>query len=332
MDSALEILEVPEELVNFIKTCSKFIIAGHKEPDGDCVGSQLALRSVLSRMGKEAIVCSAGPFKRTEIKEYIGQFVPIPPDANKTDTKVIIVDCTGRDRTGNINEILNKFPCAVIDHHAAVTHPPSTIEEPVYVDPSAPSCSLLIYKVINALEFDITEEEASLLLFGMCTDTGFFRHLTEKNAHVFECVAKLVSCGASPKKIFYKLNGGKNLNSRKLLGNILSRTESHYNGKLLLSYETLDEFETFGFEARDSDNLNQMLLAVEGTEAIVIIRQECADNCTVSFRSLDKVDVSQIAASLGGGGHKNASGLTMKGDLAFVKQILLDSFKNIFAE
>jgi len=332
MDSGLEILDVPEELVTFIKTCSKFIIAGHKEPDGDCVGSQLALRGALLRMGKEAIVCSAGPFKRAEIKEYTNQFVAIPPEANKTNTKVIIVDCSGKERTGNINEILNEFPCAVIDHHAAVNHPPSTIDEPVYIDPNAPSCSLLIYKVINALGLESTEEEASLLLFGMCTDTGFFRHLTERNAQVFECVAKLVSRGASPKKIFYKLNGGKNLISRKLLGNILSRTESYFNGKLLLSYETLNEFETFGLEARDSDNLNQMLLAVEGTEAIVIIRQECADNCTVSLRSIDKVDVSLIAASLGGGGHKNASGLTMKGDIPFVKQILLDSFKNIFTE
>jgi len=332
MGSDLELLEVPEELVNFIKTCSKFIIAGHKEPDGDCVGSQLALRSVLLRMGKEAIVCSAGPFKRAEIKDYVEQFVDVPPEANKKDTKVIIVDCTGKERTGNIHDIIKKFPCAVIDHHAAVTHPPSSVEEPVYVDPNAPSCSLLIYKVINALGFEVTEEEASLLFFGMCTDTGFFRHLTEKNAQVFECAAKLVSCGASPKKIFYKLNGGKSLNSRKLIGNILSRAESHFDGKLLLSYETLDEFKTFGFEARDSDNLNQMLLAVEGTEAIVIIRQELADNCTVSFRSIDKVDVSQIAASLGGGGHKNASGLTMKGDIPFVKQILLDSFKNIFVQ
>jgi phosphoesterase RecJ-like protein len=330
MDSSLEILEVPQELVYFIKTCSKFIIASHKEPDGDCVGSQLALRSVLLRMGKEAIVCSEGPFKRSELKDYSGQFVTIPPETNKTDTRVIIVDCAGKERTGDLNEILNEFPCAVIDHHAAVTHPPSTNEAPVYLDPNAPSCTLLIYKLINALELELTEEEASLLLFGICTDTGFFRHLTDKNAQVFECVAKLISCGASPKKTFYKMNGGKNLNSRILLGHILSRTESHFNGKLLLSYETLDEFTTFGFEGRDSDSLNQMLLAVEKTEAVVIIRQELADNCTVSLRSIDKVDVSQIAASFGGGGHKNASGLTMKGDITFVKQKMLESFKNIF--
>jgi len=330
MDSTLQIHEVPQELVNFIKAGSKFIVVGHKEPDGDCVGSQLALRSVLLRMGKSAIVSSAGPFKRAELKEYEGQFSAIPLETNKTDTKVIIVDCSGKERTGSLNEILKDFSCAVIDHHAAVTHLPSTIEEPVYIDPNAPSCSLLIFKVIKALGFELTEGEASLLLLGICTDTGFFRHLTEKNAEVFECVANLISCGASPKKTFYKMNGGKNLKSRILLGNILSRTESHFNGKLLLSYETLNEFETFGLEARDSDNLNQMLLAVEGAEAVVVIRQECADNCTVSLRSIDKIDVSQIAASLGGGGHKNASGLTMKGDVSFVKQIMLNSFKNIF--
>jgi len=330
MDSILKKFEVPEELVNFIKTGSKFIVAGHKEPDGDCVGSQLALRSALLRLGKEAIVCSAGPFKRIELKEYSKQFVAIPPETDRKETKVIIVDCSGKERTGDLNETLSEFPCAVIDHHAAVTHSPSTKEAPVYVDSNAPSCAVLIYKLILTLGLDFTEEEASLLLFGICTDTGFFRHLTENNAAIFEYTAKLISCGASPKKTFYKINGGKSLSSRILLGNILSRTESHFDGRLLFSYETLSESETFGFEGRDSDSLNQMLLAVDKVEAVVIIRQELVDNCTVSFRSIDKIDVSKIAASLGGGGHKNAAGLAIKGEIPSVKQKILDSFNNIF--
>ena len=113
------------ELVQFIKNSSKFIIAGHKEPDGDCVGSQLALRSALIRLGKEAVVCSAGPFKRTELRNYAGEFIDITKE-DTTGAKVIIVDCTGRERTGDIKEFLDKFPCAIIDHHAAATHPPST--------------------------------------------------------------------------------------------------------------------------------------------------------------------------------------------------------------
>jgi len=328
--SGIDISEVPEELITFIKTGSSFIIAGHKEPDGDCVSSQLALRSVLLRMGKTAIACSAGPFKRVEIKDYSDKFSAILPEINRKDTKVIIVDCSGKERTGDLQETLNEFSCAIIDHHAAVTHPPSTIEHPVYIDSSAPACSILIYKVIDALGFDLNEEEASLLLFGICTDTGFFRHLTENNAQVFEYIAKLILHGASPKKTFYKMNGGKSLSSRVLLGNILSRTESFFDGKLLLSYETLSESEVFGFEGRDSDTLNQLLLGVENTEAVVIIRQELVDNCTVSFRSIDKVDVAKIAASFGGGGHKNAAGLAMKGEIPFVKEKVLDAFKNVF--
>ncbi|MCL2442272.1 MAG: bifunctional oligoribonuclease/PAP phosphatase NrnA [Treponema sp.] len=335
MDSNVEFLEVPNELVEFIKTGSKFIIAGHKEPDGDCVGSQLALRSVLLRLGKEAIIYTAGPFKRTELKNFICQLSNHESDPDYLNrwsdgAKVIIVDCSGRERTGEIQDFLEKFPCAIIDHHAAVTHPPSTDEAPVYVDATSPSCTLLIYKLINALGLILTEEEATLLLFGLCTDTGFFRHLTEKNAAVFDITAILIRCGASPKKIFSIINGGKSLSSRILLGNILSKTESHFDGRLLLSFETLDEYNIFGYESRDTDSLNQLLVSVEGVEAVVIIRQESADYCTVSLRSIDKINVSQIAASFNGGGHKNASGLTMKGDITFVKQKMLEAFSAVF--
>jgi phosphoesterase RecJ-like protein len=328
MDSDLEILEPPDELIEFIKSCSKFIIAGHKEPDGDCVGSQLALRSALLRMGKGAIACSAGPFKRTELNDYSTQFSAVPEDDK--DAKVIIIDCASKERTGSIHDLLEKYPYAIIDHHAAVTYPESTKESPVYVDANAPSCTLLIYKLITTFGLEIIEEEAKYLFFGLCTDTGFFRHLTDKNARVFEVASKLISRGASPKVIFNEINGGKSLNSRILLGNVLSRTESHYDGRLLLSYETFDEFNYFGLQSRDSDTLNQMLLSVKGVEAVVIIRQEQTENCTVSLRSVDKVNVAKIAAHFCGGGHKNAAGLTMKGDIPFVKQKLLEYFSNTF--
>ena len=331
-------VEVPPELVEFIKTNSRFIIAGHKEPDGDCIGSQLALHSALVRLGKDAVICSPGPFKRTELRGLAGKFkavsqVPefnLEPDAKLPDTKIIIVDCTGRDRTGEIHEFIMKFPCAVIDHHSTVNHPPSTRKEPVYVDANSPSCTLLVYKLIQALGLDITEEEATFLLFGICTDTGFFRHLTEKNSDVFEATAKMIRRGANPKNIFNIINGGKTLSSRILIGKILSRTESYFDGKLLVSYETLEEFNSFGLINRDSDTLYQLLLSVDGVQAALIIRQECAENCTVSLRSVDKIDVEQIASSFGGGGHKNASGLTMKGDISFVKQNMLKLFSDIF--
>ena len=326
MDADREIKTVPAELLQFIETGSKFIIAGHKEPDGDCVGSQLALRSALLRLGKEAVVCSAGPFKRTELTEFAKQFTDVPE--GEEDAKVIIVDCSSMDRTGNIHKSLEGYPYAVIDHHAAVTAASS--DGPLFIDAESPSCTLLIEKLITALGLNLNKEEADMLLFGLCTDTGFFRHLTEKNAQVFIAAARMVQCGASPKGIYSIMNGGKSFNSRLLLGRILCRTESHFDGKLMISHETLEEYSQFGFEARDSDNLNRMLQSIEGVESVVIIRQESADNCTVSLRSNDKIDVSKIASSLGGGGHKNAAGLTMQGVVSSVKETILKSFSEVF--
>jgi phosphoesterase RecJ-like protein len=321
---------VPEEIVQFIKSGSKFIIAGHKEPDGDCIGSQLALRDALVRMGKEAAVCSAGPFKRPEIMRYAPQFITEPCEKEKSDSKLIIVDCSGKDRTGSLQELLEGLPTAVIDHHASGNHPPSAPQAPLFIVPDAPSCTLLIIELINALGLELTVNEANLLFFGLCTDTGFFRFLNEENGDVFETAAKLVRAGASPKEIYRKIHGGKNLNSRILMGHILSRVQPHFDGKLLLAFETLEESDTYGLEGRDSDALNQLLLSVKGVEAVVIIRQESASACTVSLRSADRIDVSKIASSYGGGGHKNAAGLTMKGNIENIRLLMLESFSELF--
>jgi phosphoesterase RecJ-like protein len=204
------------------------------------------------------------------------------------------------------------------------------LQAPVYLDANAPSCTILIEKLITAFDLKLTAEEASLLLFGICTDTGFFRHLTEKDGAVFESAAKMVRHGANPKKIFKIMNGGKSLGSRIMTGNILSRIEAHHNGRLLISYETLEDFQTYGLEGRDSDILFQMILSIEGVEAAAIIREENEEFCTVSLRSADKIDVARIAASYEGGGHKNAAGLTMKGNISYVKQKMLESFSKIY--
>ncbi|MDR0501807.1 MAG: bifunctional oligoribonuclease/PAP phosphatase NrnA [Treponema sp.] len=330
MENEKNFSEVLQDIVSFINTGSKFIIAGHKEPDGDCIGSQLALQSAVKRLGKEAIVCSAGPFSRAELRDYAGFFTAVPPDEEKAGYKLIIVDCSGIYRTGDLKERLDGLPCAVIDHHAASIHGPSKKEAPVYVDSSLPSCTLLIKKLIESLGLSLTCEEASLLFFGLSTDTGFFRHLTDANSSVFEAAAQMVKAGANPKKIYHLTNGGKSFESRILLGNILSRAESYFDGRLLLSYETHEDFKKFNLENRDSDDLNKMLQSIKGVQATVIIRQESDENCTVSLRSVDDIDVSKIAAAFGGGGHKNASGLITKGKITNVKKDILEHFSKIF--
>jgi phosphoesterase RecJ-like protein len=333
---------VPPELVSFIRTGSSFIVAGHKEPDGDCVGSQLALCSVLRRLGKEAIPCSAGPFRRTEIMPYADRFAPVPPD--RTGMRVIVVDCSAPDRTGDLAPLLEGLPAATIDHHAVASSGISAgmkaagaggtvnagTASPVFLDPGAPSTTALVVRLVTALGLEPDPEEAELLLFGLCTDTGFFRHVDEDGAETFDIAADLIRAGASPKRVFQAIHGGKSLNSRILLGTILSRAESRFGGRLILSREEHEDLRRFGPESRDSDSLYQILQSVTGVEAIVIIRQESPENCSIGFRSRDQVDVAALAAAFGGGGHKNAAGATVPGRIDSLMPQILAAFEKIF--
>jgi phosphoesterase RecJ-like protein len=321
---------VPKELLDFIVQGRKFLVAGHKEPDGDCVGSQLALASALRRLGKKAIPCSAGPFKRPEIKGYEQFFTTTIGAAEREDAFVIVVDCSMSSRTGDLSPALEGLPTAVIDHHSKGEHAPSTATAPVFLDPTAPSVTFMLLPLIEALGLTLTCEEAELLFFGLCTDTGFFRHAGEGSAETFEYAARLIRYGVSPKRIYNLMNGGKSLGSRYLLSIQLERMRSYFDGQLLLTSEEYAETQEFGLEGRDSDSLYQLLLGVSGVEAIAIIRQESPDNCTVGLRSRDRADVAAVASRFGGGGHKNAAGMSIAGTIQDIQPQILEAFRAIF--
>jgi len=319
---------VPVQLLDFIRNGKKFLIAGHKEPDGDCVGSQIALASVLRRMGKEAVLCSAGPFKRVEIEKYEELF-SCAPDVDGSEN-VIIVDCSSPDRTGDLEIRLGGLPTAIIDHHEVNQHQPFGEYAAYYVDAHAPATTYMIMKLVSVLGLELTGEEAEILFFGLSTDTGFFRHVDETGARTFEAAADLIHKGANPKLCFRAIYGGKSLDSRRLMGHVLVKAESFFDGKLVVSSEEYEETSRFGLEGRDSDALYQLLQSVAGVEAIVLIRQETPEKCTVGLRSLSWVDVRVIAESFGGGGHKNAAGFALEATISELKQKILKSFENVF--
>jgi phosphoesterase RecJ-like protein len=318
--------KVPPALLRFIDEGQFFVVVGHKEPDGDCVGSQLVIASALNRLGKKALPCSAGPFKRTEVKPFAGRFFPFPADVPREQIRVIVMDCSSLDRVGDLP--LENLPLASVDHHASA----SPSGDAVYLDAAAPSVTCMVLNIITALGLSPTPEEAELLLFGLCTDTGFFRHLDETGAETFGAASRLVRAGASPKRVFAMIHGGKSLDSRLLTGLILSRTRSFFGGRFLLSFETHDDVLRYGGESRDSDTIYQLLMSVEGAEAAALIRQEKPESCTVGLRSKDRIDVASIAASFGGGGHKNAAGASINGTIAGIEPLLLNAFTAVFTE
>lgn len=321
------IFSPPACLLDFIEKHGKFIIAGHDEPDADCIGSQLALASMLKRLGKDALLRSAGPFRKPEVRRYKELFLDAVSDGDREGAAVIVVDCQGPQRTGALCEALRGLPLAIIDHHE---HDEGmSAGNAAYIEAQAASTTVLIFSLFKALRLELSADEARLLFLGLCTDSGFFRHIDMGGEGAFCVAAELVGAGASPKETFAEINGGRTLASRLLLAATLGHTESYFDGKLLLSTESLAETEKYGIENRDSDMLYQLLMSVEGVEAVAVLRQHTEEECAVGLRSRSAVNVAEVAAVYGGGGHKNAAGAYVKGCIADLKPSVISEFEKI---
>ena len=302
-----------EQLKSFIENHNFFFIAGHKEPDGDCISSCLGMAAILDYFNKPYQLLSAGPFKRNEVARWQDKFsntMIFQDNSERAETGLIICDCSELSRLGEIDGDVKGFDTFVVDHHKT-----GALEDNMkgYINSDAPACAFLIQNFYEKLAGNMSKELAEILFFGICTDTGFFRFLTENSAPVFAAVSRLVSYGANPKNTYKDINSGKPYSTRKLLGVLLNKAERYLDGRLVVTYESLEDTKKYGLDGRDSDSLFQLLLSAAGVEAVAFLRQDTVNTCTGGFRSQDKVDVSVVASKFGGGGHKNASGMSCDG-------------------
>lgn len=314
---------------NFINNHNFFIVIGHKEPDGDCISSCLGIAEILKHYNKQYQLLSAGPFKRTEIQKFEKQFtneMEFLSEEERKQTGLIICDCSEMHRLGEIEGDFKNLDTFVIDHHKTAEIP-NNAESIIYSN--SPAASLLVQLLYENCVGKLTEKIAKILYFGLMTDTGFFRFLTNKDTETFLASARLVEAGANPRETYDEITSGKSYQSRKLLGVMLNHAETYLDGKLIVTYETLEDTKKYGQEGRDSDALYSALLAVKNVEAVVFVRQETDSNCTAGFRSKDRVDVSSVAAKFGGGGHKNASGLSTQGKIETLIPAIVKEFARI---
>lgn len=266
---------------------------------------------LLEKTGATAALFSAGPYRRPEIQEYAPLFQSRIPAELKAgalkagDTAVLIMDCSTLERIGaKLREDIEGLPLGVIDHHASG----EDFGECRWIEPKVPSVTFMVHRLYRELNVPQNKLDAEYLFLGLCTDTGYFRHIEEGSAEVFRTAADLTDAGVSPKRIFQQMHGNRSLASRILLGTLLARTESYHDGKVLLTYETLEEQGRFGPENRDSDILYQQLQSIRGCEVVLLIREETGQECSVGLRSNNLVDVGALAHRFGGGGHPRAAG------------------------
>ncbi len=293
-------------LVDFLKEAKgSIIILPHENPDGDALGSAMALYLFLKKKGKNVVVgCRDRVPHFLDFIPYVDEIIRIPN--GKFYDIGIVVDSAGFHRTGAEVRVAKRVR---IDHHVGGEFNGRYD----YIDPRAPATASLVYELILAWDEEAMDEEiATCLYVGLATDTGFFRY-SNTNEFTFELAKRLVRYGADPNYVYRMFSERESVNKMKLISRVLE-TLTLYEDGLVAGVTIYDRFfKETGTDYTDSEGLVNYPRSIEGVKvAFALIEKPQEGVWKVSLRSKEAVDVSKIAERLGGGGHKYASGCKIK--------------------
>lgn len=312
-----------KEVISAINQSKSVMIVTHTDPDGDAIGSMLAVYFALKGMNKKAEM-----YCRDEVPE-IYKFLP---GSGKIKNKLnggkfdvaIAVDCGDSKRVDDGMD-LKKMAATVIniDHH-----PDNTKFGDINLIEKISSVSEILFGLLKNMKVRITRDIASCLYAGIMTDTGNFRY-DYTTAETLRIAASLAEAGAEISRIAMAVYETKTLSSVRILGAAMYRLETSESGNVAWTVLPKQLMDSLGAKSEDLTGLVDQIRSVKGVEVAVLFREE-DDGIKVNFRSKFKVNVSEIAKDLGGGGHIRASGAILQGTLDDVKQkVLAEVFKVI---
>lgn len=309
-----------KEIFKSFKKAQKILIFTHVHPDGDAIGSTLALKKALESMGKTADIVLERPL--SVIFECFGDnFITKEDIRCEYDLKVSL-DCGDYDRLGELKDLF-KGKTVNIDHHLSNT----LFADINYVDDKSAATGEIIYDLIKYMKVKITNEIADGLYGAILTDTGgfMFSNTTVKTHNI---AAELIAKGADYYNLNKKLIQEKDYHRHLITAKCIENMEFYEDGKIAVSVFSNDMANSYEMKTDDTNGLSAVPRTVKGVEVGVLITEIKKGTVKVSLRSDSIVDVSQIAAKFGGGGHKRASGITlMEKDINILKTELLDEIK-----
>jgi phosphoesterase RecJ-like protein len=304
------------DILRFIADHERFVVTSHARPDGDSIGSALALALGLESLGKTADVFGADPHPRPFGSLPAIDKIKVTDRVEGPYDGVLILECNDLKRPGL--EGLDQYFVVNIDHHLN-TNPFGDLN---WVDSSAAAVGELIYHLLLAIDAPITPNIAINLYVAIFTDTGSFQY-SNTSAKTFSIVADLVHRGARPSSVAQSIHMTQPQERIKLLGRLLNTLEIHSSGKIASITLTQQMLEETGASPNDIEGMANYPLSINGVDMAAFFRQEPDGSFRVSLRSQESHDVSMVARLFGGGGHKNAAGLSVDGPLeaAVVKVI-----------
>lgn len=287
-------------IINLIKKSKNIAIFSHKSPDPDAIGSVLALRLALIKMGKNVgLFCDGEIFGNFEFLDGFEEYNT--KDLSGFDL-YISVDVASSGLLGRFEEPFCNFSNTIkIDHHGSGTR--FAKHEHVKIESA---CAMVVFELIKHLKVKLTKEQATCLYFGICGDTGVFRN-SNTDSKTFLVCSELLDCGAEIRKVYSEFFDKRTLENLYLTSNAIMSAIVNDEHKFVIMRVSTYDYERFGANENESiGNLPNMFLNC-GYKIGVILKQKM-DGIHCSFRSKFEYDVSKIAEKFGGGGHKNASG------------------------
>ena len=294
-----------------LREAKKILVTAHVNPDGDAIGSTLALMQVLREMGKTAQVYIDDKLPRNFSVMPFAEEIRRPREDEKFDADLLVILDTSLDRIGNVRN-LTDAPILNIDHH--VTNKSEDID--LYVEPGAAATCEIIFKLCHELDIKITRNIAVCLYTGLATDTGFFKYSNTKPA-TLRAAAELVEAGVQPNLISEQLEK-RSLHDVKIMSEAVLTTKLFYSGKVVGMFigEELQR------KVDNTEGLIDLIRVIDTADVAFLIKCTEENVCRVSLRS-KMTEVSDLAKRLGGGGHIRAAGCTINKNFDEAKQILI---------
>lgn len=316
---------IPPEVIRTLVSAERILVATHIYPDGDAIGSQLALGIILRKMGKKVFLY--GEEKVSHLYDFLPDCDLLElalPGATRFDCAVS-VDCGDQFRLGGAaDQLLKVHPFIMIDHHAG--H--KTFGDLHWVDPKRASTGEMIFDLARAMGVEITYDAAYCLYTAIVSDTGSFKY-SSTTADTFRVAAELIGIGVKPAEVAGKLFDNFTFNRLQLLKLVLDSMEIHGNQQIALIRATREMFAETDTVPADTENFINYPRSLSSVKVAAFIKENREGIVSVSLRSKgNDYDVAQLAASFGGGGHRNAAGFKMRGmDTADVREKVLASLQ-----
>jgi phosphoesterase RecJ-like protein len=312
-------LKTPKtEICDAIHARRRFLITSHARPDGDSIGSQLAMAYALEAMGKEVRLVNADPAP-AHYMEFPGvDRIEIARSVDRTDAEALIVMESGDLKRTGVTGLDGRFTIN-IDHHQGNTH----YGDLNWVDESMAACGEMVFDLIEALGVPLTIEIATHVYLAILTDTGSF-HYANITPKTFEICRRTVEAGVNPGAMARRVFDQNSFGKLKLIGALLAEMDLLDGGRLAVMYLNDDIMNATGTTYNDTEGLINLPLTAREIQAVVFFKLGADGDIHVSMRSKYDVDVRAVAVRHGGGGHRNAAGFKVKGPLDAVRNEIIE--------